>query len=93
MRFILKTMEAPAVVLDSSTFSYREFNGHPYWVAAKVLLNNWTMANTNYGEVNMGVVVSPENDNGTYFMRLDQFNFFLRTGARAVLHLPHLRMD
>jgi hypothetical protein len=58
----------------------------------KFIANNWTMHGTNYGEITMGAVYSPD-DSWNAFMPLNEFNSFLYTGNRAYLHLPNLNVD
>ena len=84
-------MGSPATVVRSGTFEARNMGSYSYWLT-KMVVNNYTVGNNNYGEITMGVVYSPA-DNWMSWMPLNEFNSFLYTGNRALLHLPNLNVD
>jgi hypothetical protein len=86
-----QSMGQSARLITNSPFQMIQMGAYTYWVT-KYIVNNWTMAGVNYGEITMGAVYTPDS-NWTTFLRLPQFNAFLETGNRQYLNLPNVSLD
>ena len=57
----VQNMGNPAVIIKTGAFVQRYFGNHTYYVT-KFIANNWSMHGTNYGEITMGAVFSPDDN-------------------------------